>query len=238
MKSDFYNKKYYSRGVKLVDFLTLIDIYSFKNHFDKQDKVLEVGCGDGKICNWLSGWGFNIEAIDISKEAIKLAKKLKTKVKFYVGDIFCLKKPNNYYDAVYSLHVMEHIKNVEEDLKEIKRILKRKGKLIVRIPNSDSFEAKIAGNNWFHWDEPYHINHWKYGEFVELLKNTGFKNIKVNFGLGEYKQVLLYSVFSFFGIKVNRLAVLPLQIIFVPISMILGFLFKNSGTVEIVARKF
>ena len=246
-KEDLYNKNYYSRGVgnmsdnPVIKLIENLDFSHLKNNFRKGGLILEIGCGEGKISRWLSSYGFKVDAIDISKEAIKIAKKQKSKVNFIYGDIFGLKRKGNYYNAVFSLHVMEHIKNIDETLKEICRILRSDGKLIIRIPNSDSLEAGMAGKNWFHWDEKYHVNHWKYGEFKSLLLKAGFKKVTVNFKVLEYKQVLLYSFLNKLGINTDnsktRSRLLPFQIIFVPLSIMLGFLFKNSGTVEFIATK-
>jgi hypothetical protein len=76
---------------------------------------------------------------------------------------------------------------------------------------------------------------------VEMLRKAGFEQVEVNFSLLEFKQVLLYSVLNYLGVRKisdrQKLLLLPLQLIFVPLSFILGAVFKNSGTVELVARK-
>lgn len=242
-----YNKKYYDRGGGniIYDWATnlfnWINLNTFKKDFTKNSLILEVGCGDGKISQWLSLNDFEIEAIDISKEAINIAKENKSGVDYICGDVFSLKRSDKYYDVIFSLHVMEHIENVADSLKEIYRILKKDGKLIVRIPNSDSLEAKLAGKDWFHWDEPYHRHHWTSNKFKTVLLRAGFRKIEINFSLLEFKQVLLYSILNYLGIKrINgrqKLLLLPLQLVFVPLSFVLGAIFKNSGTVEIVAEK-
>jgi ubiquinone/menaquinone biosynthesis C-methylase UbiE len=242
-----YDKKYYDRGAGnilydwVIKLFNWMNLNNFKSYFNKDSLILEVGCGEGKMSRWLSENGFKIEAIDISKEAIDIAKKQNSRVNYVCGNVFALKRENNYYNEVYSLHVMEHIENVEDSLKEIYRILKKEGKLVIRIPNSDSLEAKLAGKKWFHWDEPYHKHHWTCSEFKNILLKAGFKKVEINFKMLEYKQVLLYSCLNKSGIKTKsyemKLFLLPFQIIFVPLSIILGFWFKNSGTVELVAEK-
>jgi len=247
MKKIVYESKYYKRGLRL-SFFDLINYFALKintrmliNKFGHGKKIIEIGCGKGEISKELSNFGYVVDAVDVSKEAILLAKRKKSKVNFLLGDIFILKRTDNYYDHVFSFHVMEHIKDIEKTLFEVKRILKIGGKFIVRIPNSNSFEAKIAGKDWFHWDEPYHVNHFSDFEFVDLLKKSGFKEISINYHLFEFRQVLLYSLITkMFKLKsINnfwKYISMPLQFIFVPISCFLGF-FKNSGTIEITSMK-
>lgn len=246
MKERSYDKNYYGRGWmgagrRLVDVFYKIDLFFFKRYFKKGDLILEIGCGEGKISRWLSERGFKIEAIDISKEAIKMAKSKVSSVSFVCGNVFSLKRKSNFYDVIFSLQVMEHINEIEDTLKEVYRILKRDGRLIIRIPNGNSWEAKLAGKDWFHWDEPYHVHHWTAEEVKKLLEKTGFTNVRISHRMWEFKQVLLYSLLVWLGVKKAerwlKVALLPLQVVFVPISLVAGFVFKNSGTVELIAEK-
>lgn len=247
MKEISYDKKYYDRGSRddiygwIVNLFGWIELNNFRRNFTKNSLILEVGCGDGKISRWLSSKGFRVEAIDKSSSAIEIAKIPISKANYICGDVFSLKRSDHYYDAVFSLHVIEHVEKVENNLKEICRILKKEGKLIIRIPNSDSLEARLAGKDWFHWDEPYHLHHWTADEAVEMLKKAGFKKVKADFGLLEFKQVLFYSILSYLGIEKlsykQKLLLTPFQLIFVPLSLILGAIFKNSGTIELTAEK-
>ena len=246
MKKELYDSEYYTRGAKnlllypIGQLMDWINLALFEKRFPAGGRILEIGCGDGKVSRWMSSRGFEVEAIDISKEAIEIARRKSSQVQYYCSDVFGLHRTGGYYDAVYCLHVMEHIKEFESNLVEIKRLLKKGGLLVVRIPNIDSLEARLAGKDWFHWDEPYHVNHWGSDEFKRVLLDVGFGDVRVNFRLLEYKQVLLYSCLSKIGVRVTsrvKLWTLPLQVVFVPISIVLGFLFGNSGTVELIARK-
>jgi SAM-dependent methyltransferase len=242
MKKIEYDNVYYKRGSRLGnDVMMWIDLVFFKKYFIGAKNNLEIGCGNGKVSDWLNSHGVNLEAIDISKDAINIAQTKNRNTKYFCGDIFDFGGKNGKYDVIFSMHVFEHIKEIDKTLSEIKRILNHSGKLVFRIPNSNSVEAKIAGKKWFHWDEPYHVYHWKDEEIIELLRKHNFINISVNYKLIEYKQVLLYSVLNWLGISTDRVVirylVLPFQLIFLPISLFLGFVFNNSGTIEVVAEK-
>ena len=99
--------------------------------------ILEIGCGDGYGTSYLAKHFRHVEAIDISEDAITKAKAVYKQdnctFKTYSGKK--LNYPDNFFDAVVSFHVIEHVKNVKQYLKEIKRVLKDDGVFIITTPS-------------------------------------------------------------------------------------------------------
>lgn len=109
-------------------------------------KVLDVGCGRGELALFAAKLGVEAIGIDYSKEAIKianLAKKKSTKevqkrTKFHIIDAKNLRFKNSSFDIVILTDVIEHLYPRELDIvfKEVKRVLKRDGKIVVHTaPN-------------------------------------------------------------------------------------------------------
>lgn len=104
---------------------------------NKDKKLIDIGCGDGALDYLIKiKKGGQIFGIDPSKEAILIAenkfKKLKIKkYKFKIGEGGNLSFTDNSFDHVICADVIEHIKNPQKTLKEIKRVLKSGGKVIV-----------------------------------------------------------------------------------------------------------
>lgn len=114
-------------------------------------KLLDIGCGRGELVFFAAKHGAEATGIDYSKEAIRLANILKNKksieirrkMKFYVMDAKKLKFPNSFYDTVILTDVIEHLYDEELDIlfKELKRVLKKSGILIVHTaPNKLFFD--------------------------------------------------------------------------------------------------
>lgn len=73
------------------------------------------------------------------------------------------------YDAIICTEVLEHVENPEKVLKELKRVLKKNGKLYITVPQS-----------WKLHQEPYNFFYFtKYGLNL-LLKKAGFSEIKIS----------------------------------------------------------
>ncbi|MEK7571937.1 MAG: methyltransferase domain-containing protein [Patescibacteria group bacterium] len=109
-------------------------------------KILDVGCGRGDISYYFANKGHLSIGIDYAEAAIDIAEKLKKisdpKVKkflqFHQMDIKKLQLPDNYFDVVICIDVLEHLykEEVPLALNEISRVLKKDGILFVHTgPN-------------------------------------------------------------------------------------------------------
>jgi len=136
-------------------------------------RVLDVGCGRGVILGPLADKGFEVHGLEISAEAargadpraeIRIAESLKAAE--YRSDSF---------DEVIIWHVLEHVSDPVGTLREIHRILKPGGRLVVAVPNFSSLQARCTGAAWFHLDLPRHLYHFPLSTLQRLLALTGFQ---------------------------------------------------------------
>src|SRR3972149_739393 len=112
-------------------------IYSVKSLGDlKHKNVLDLGCGTGWLSVILAKRGANVEAIDISTEAIKVAHEMakinqvNDMINFKVGSVYELEYPNNYFDFVIGQAILHHLTDKNKLIPELYRILKLKGKAV------------------------------------------------------------------------------------------------------------
>ncbi len=104
---------------------------------NKNSNVLEFGCGSGYGSKYLSNFCKNIEALDVSIGCISENRKnIKEKnLKFYYYDGVNLDYKDNTFDVIISFQVIEHVKDVELYLKNMIRVLKPSGTLIITTPS-------------------------------------------------------------------------------------------------------
>ena len=149
-------------------------------------KHLDVGCAGGTFINFLDKDKFSYGA-DVSNNQIKYAKKnyQTKKHKFYLIKNNTLPFKDKSFDVVTNLQLMEHLtlENNEKLLKEIKRVLKPKGKLIITTPNYFSpwfFLEKIVNLlNEIKYNEQ-HITFFNKKNITLFLNKLEFKNIFVS----------------------------------------------------------
>ena len=85
---------------------------------------------------------------------------------------------NHSFDVISMWHVLEHVPNLDNQIKELKRLLKPNGTLIIAVPNFKSFDAKHYKSNWAAYDVPRHIYHFNPETIQSIAKKHGFKLAK------------------------------------------------------------
>ena len=97
--------------------------------------LLDVGCGEGLFLEIAQDRGFNCFGIDISLQAIKRSHNKVISNKACVDKAEHLPFFKDSFDYVVCLGSLEHISYIKQGLKEIKRVLKKDGKVLFHVPN-------------------------------------------------------------------------------------------------------
>lgn len=147
----------------------------------KPDLWIDVGAGDG-------GFLAAVEAkhrigVEISQTGREMIKSRGLEV---MTDKQFLNAKSKSAEVISFWHVLEHTKNPREFLVSAKNNLKKEGKIIVGVPNLNSWEFRTFKTSWFHFAPQYHYLHFSSGSIVRLLKECGFKIEKVDFWSAEY----------------------------------------------------
>ena len=97
------------------------------------DKILDVGCGTGRLGLFLLNREKNIE-VTFSDVSFQSAKYLLGQ-KFVVCPSSRMPFSDKYFDKIYCLHMISHVKKIEESISELYRIIKENGELLIITPN-------------------------------------------------------------------------------------------------------
>lgn len=157
-------------------------------------KILNIGCYIGWFEKVMTKKGVKeVIGIDTNEKFIKIAQEHVPKVKFLKMSVLGLNFQKSYFDLVTMLDVMEHLpKNIETRcLKEIHRVLKPKGRLIISTPNNH-FLAKIFDPAWY-------LGHRHYSEqqLTNLLKKEDFAVTKTENKGGFYEVTSMLLLYFF-----------------------------------------
>ncbi len=104
-----------------------------KKYIKESERVLDLGCGNGRLFELFKDKSIKYVGVDFSKKLIEKAKK-KYGNHFQIADIFSLPFSDNYFDSIWSIAVFHHVPSKQlrlKALKEIKRVLKKDGKIIM-----------------------------------------------------------------------------------------------------------
>ncbi|MEI4768846.1 glycosyltransferase [Psychrobacillus sp. FJAT-51614] len=129
--------------------------------------VLDAACGEGYGSNILAGQAQKVYGMDIDKESIDHAaqKYIKSNLQFLEGSIDKLPFEESTIDIIISFETIEHVDEVIQKsfLKEIKRVLKEDGLLIMSTPNKKIY------SDYRNYQNPFHVKEFYKEEFYDFL---------------------------------------------------------------------
>jgi len=156
--------------------------YLLASKFAAGKKVLDIACGEGYGSNLIADVAASVIGVDISRKTIKHAKTHyhKPNLKFMQGSCADIPLKKNSVDLVVSFETIEHHDQHEEMMREIRRVLKSDGILIISSPDKKEYSDIPNYTN------PFHVKELYLSEFDNLLKRK-FKNVtmlgqRVKFG--------------------------------------------------------
>lgn len=148
---------------------------------DKNNIVLDLGCGNGRAIKYFIDKGFKGVGTDVSSEMLGLARKYVPKGKFIKQEFTKIKFKPNYFSAVISFFALNHTskKEFKEVIKKCKIILKKDGFLLLGM-------VKGKGEGYF--EGFYNKKLALYGagyskkELIDILNENNFQLVKANVG--------------------------------------------------------
>lgn len=150
----------------------------------KKLKILDYGCGVGTISLYLASLGHDVIGLDVSKNAIKMArasaKSLKIKnAKFFILNKLDCNKMKKAFDLVLMIEVIEHVPNDKKVMKEVSNYLKKNGYLILTTPSIEAPLYKLGLLKSFD-NRVGHIRRYTQLNLIQLIEEAGIKTIKLS----------------------------------------------------------
>lgn len=169
-KRSFFEKIYH-----LVKQKALRDKIAIIENFQKgKGSILDIGAGTGDFLVTAKNSGWDVKGIEPSEKALNIAKN--KGIEFISG---IEKVENASFDVVTMWHVLEHVLDIEQHIKELRRILKPGGTIIIAVPNYNSFDAKYYGHFWAAYDVPRHLWHFSKTAIKKLFAAERMEVIKI-----------------------------------------------------------
>lgn len=140
-------------------------------------RILDAGCGEGFIsallCKEFSN--VSITGLEQSQQALAVAHmhRMNGKVCFRQGDIYQMPFENGSFDLVVCTEVLEHLERPKDALKEINRVVKEEGAVLLTVPSEPWFcmGNMLAFKNITRFGNPKdHINHWTYQGIINEVR--------------------------------------------------------------------
>jgi 2-polyprenyl-3-methyl-5-hydroxy-6-metoxy-1,4-benzoquinol methylase len=148
--------------------------------------ILDLGCGNGYLANFLIRNGYNVFGTDASAEGIAIARKT-NETRFFLQDLSTEKLPaelqDKRFDTIISTEVIEHLYDPEGFINFCKQIISNGGDIIISTPYHGYLKNLMLSvfNKWdTHLNPMWHGGHiklWSKKTLTKALADSGFTNI-------------------------------------------------------------
>lgn len=215
----------FSSAMRIVFQLIIDEFGESRSNETGSIKVLDIPAGAGRLSDYLRNRGFNITSADINA----------ARQDYIIADMNkVLPFGNEEYDAVVCMEGIEHIFETNRLIKELSRITKRGGLLILTLPNISCYYSRLmfmcTGNFFQFWPTKgrHNINN-------EAMFDYGHIN-----PLGWQQIVFLFECYGvslegLYGNKIKRKVLLPVYLPFI----VLGFFWlKRKFAKELKSKNF
>jgi len=132
---------------------------------DGPGTLLDIGAGTGDFLCQAQKGHWLIEGVEPNAKARILAKEKGITLQTDTTDL-----STQSFDMITMWHVLEHVSDIDSQIKELKRLLKPDGYIIIAVPNFKSYDAKHYGSFWAAYDVPRHLWHFSENAIIKFFE--------------------------------------------------------------------
>lgn len=140
---------------------------------EKPGRLLDVGCGGGRLLRRMQKRGWQVAGTDFDEQAANKVTR-RYGIETHVGDLPQCKLPAESFDAITLSQAIEHLYEPQATLRECLRLLRPGGLLVMTTPNADSLGATQFGAAWRGWEAPRHLHLFTVESLRNLTQQAGF----------------------------------------------------------------
>jgi 2-polyprenyl-3-methyl-5-hydroxy-6-metoxy-1,4-benzoquinol methylase len=157
---------------------------------ERGDRVLDVGCGEGRFAAALVAAGAQVTAIDVAEEPLRRAREIGAELELaLVADGGPWPLPDASFDVVWAGEVIEHVADTTAWLSELRRVLRSGGRLVLSTPANGSVSllaAALSRRAFARRFDPRgeHLRFYNGATLTRLIEDFGFEQVAVRGAAG------------------------------------------------------
>ena len=187
---DFYNAEYFKdqrfgngyfsdSGQLITPPVPVASIQMIEHYLERRGRILEIGAAFGHFLNQLKKLGWEVEGIEISEDAVRLARELYG-LELYCGELSTY-QTDKKFDVAYMNQTLEHVPDPKYIIKRCHDLLKENGILLIEVPNLNAFDIKFdRERRRLSYDLPRHLSHFTPAFLKKELRRSGFKVLETD----------------------------------------------------------
>jgi 2-polyprenyl-3-methyl-5-hydroxy-6-metoxy-1,4-benzoquinol methylase len=162
-----------NRIYKLVRRMAVSGKYRLVKPYLSSPALLDIGAGTGYFLAYCRSKGLKVSGVEPDSDARATAHQIH---QISLLQESTLAEMNSESFSVITMwHVLEHVHDLHDRIREIDRLLLPGGRLIVAVPNHRSFDARHYQADWAAYDTPRHLYHFDPDSIRNLFERFGFR---------------------------------------------------------------
>lgn len=156
---------------------TLGKKYRLISGLSQGSRILDIGCATGQLLHEFKARGWSCVGIEPDPIVRGMAEKdynLKVLDEEGLAEL-----EEASFDVISMFHVLEHVSDLDQRMKDLKRLIKANGNLFIALPNFESWDSKHYKEYWAGLDVPRHLYHFKKDNVKRLFEKYNFKIVKI-----------------------------------------------------------
>jgi len=144
------------------------------NQANKPINLLDIGAGTGDFVLTAKKHGFEAFGVEPNNKARELALKKGVGLSAKIQEINA-----NRFQAITLWHVLEHLPDLEKDIKTLVGLLEEDGVMVIAVPNFKSYDANHYGSFWAGYDVPRHLWHFSKTAIAKVFAAHQMELVKI-----------------------------------------------------------
>jgi len=150
-----------------------------------EGRLLDFGCGNGAYLKLMADRGWKVTGLDFSSRAVEQIRE-QLGLTAYLGTLPHIDLEHESFDVITMWHSLEHVHEPMSLLRESRKLLVPGGKIVIAVPNIDSWPFRWFGRHWFGLDVPRHLTHFTPTSLTQMLQRAGFATAPLEFARYSY----------------------------------------------------
>jgi SAM-dependent methyltransferase len=185
------------------------EIAGVLQHFipGRDSRIFEIGCASGQLLKVLETRGFsNVLGSDPSPGCVRAARELYG-VPAVVSTVFTAPQPDQPFDFLILIGVMEHIRDLDGTVDQFHRLLRTGGRVYLEVPDASRYVPRV--------DAPFqefsveHVNFFSAGSLTNLMRARGFRELATGLAVRPQNEVSCPAVYGIYERSPGPAAIEP-----------------------------
>jgi SAM-dependent methyltransferase len=172
-------RRYTGAAARTLRLLYAMKVGGWARRFPRPGRVLEVGCGAGWMLGALRDRGWRVLGSERTIDGAAAAAAA-NQIPVFVGDLDALGSSARF-DVVILFQALEHLAHPIAMLRRSADRLAAGGVVVVAVPNSASWQARLFGRSWFHLDVPRHQHHFSPTTLRAACERVGLRVMRTRY---------------------------------------------------------